>query len=67
MGKGTPRDPYTVKHLNAWLDEQINGDTRRDLVRDAMWALVDTDPEYYGAQSWWLVYDRAGCDRIPLY
>lgn len=64
---GTVRDPYTVRHLNAWLDEQINGDTRRDLVREKMLALVDDDPEYWGSQSWWLVYERSGCDRIPLY
>jgi hypothetical protein len=58
------RDPYTIKHLNAWLDAEINGDTRRDLVREAMLSVYDTDPEYYGSQSWWNVYDRAKCGRI---
>jgi hypothetical protein len=58
------RDPYTMRHLNAWLEEQINGDTNRDRVKSAMLALFDTDPEYYSSQSWWLVYDRARCARI---
>ena len=59
-----PIDPYTVKHLDAWLDEQISGDTRRDAVRSIMLDFIADDQEYWGAQSWWLVYDRAGCDAF---
>lgn len=58
------RDQYVMRHLDAWLDKEINGDTRRDAVREAMLVVYDTDPEYYGSQSWWNVYDRAKCDRI---
>ena len=57
-------DPYVVKHLNCWLDDQINGDTRRERVRNTMLAFIAEDPEYWGSQSWWLVYDRAKCDDI---
>jgi hypothetical protein len=63
-GDEMKRDANTVKHLNAWLDEQIHGDTRRELVREAMLALVDTDPEYCISLGWWHVYDRAKCDQI---
>ena len=52
-------DPYTIKHLDHWLDEQINGDTYRDAIRSAMLEFIAGDPEYWGSQSWWLVYDRA--------
>ena len=55
------RDPYMLRHLDAWLDREVHGDACREKVRKAMLALVDTDPEYYGAQSWTLVFDRAGC------
>jgi hypothetical protein len=64
MSTEITRDPYTVRHLNAWLEQQINGDAFRERVREAMLALVDTDPEYYGSQSWWLVFDRSGCQEI---
>jgi hypothetical protein len=57
-------DRYTTKHLDAWLAEQINGDTLRTKVREAMLAFIADDPEYWGGQSWWLIYDRARCDRI---
>ena len=59
-------DRYTRKHLDCWLDDQINGDSRRDAVRAAMLAFIADDPEYWGSQSWWLVYDRAKCQDIPL-
>ena len=57
-------DPYTRKHLDRWLDDQINGDGRRDAVRAAMLAFIADDPEYWGSQSWWLVYDRAKCQDV---
>ena len=57
-------DTYTVRHLDKWLDEQIHGDTLRAKIRVAMLALIAEDPEYWGAQSWWGVWDRARCDRI---
>ena len=59
-------DRYTRKHLDCWLDSQINGDSRRDTVRAAMLAFIADDPEYWGSQSWWLVYDRAKCQDIPI-
>ena len=58
------RDRYTIRHLDAWLDEQIHRDTLRASVRAAMLAFIADDPEYWGSQSWWLVYDRAECGRI---
>lgn len=57
-------DRYTIRHLDTWLAEQINGDSLRTSVRAAMLAFISDDPEYWGAQSWWLVYDRAGCASL---
>ena len=57
-------DPYTLRHLDAWLDQQIEGDACRAEVRAAMLALVEQDPEYWGAQSWWNVFDRVKGERI---
>jgi hypothetical protein len=57
-------DPYVLKHLDAWLDREIDGDTCRSEVRAAMLGLVEQDPEYWGSQSWWNVFDRVGGDRI---
>jgi hypothetical protein len=57
-------DAYTVRHLDAWLDEQIHGDTQRAAIRERMIAFISDDPEYWGAQSWWNVYDRAKCAQI---
>jgi hypothetical protein len=59
-------DTYTIRHLDAWLDREISGDKLRGMVRDAMIAFISDDPEYWGSQSWWNVYDRARCDRIVL-
>lgn len=57
-------DRYTVRHLDAWLDEQISGDNLRAAVRASMLAFIADDPEYWGAQSWWNVFDHAKCGRI---
>jgi hypothetical protein len=57
-------DAYTLRHLDAWLDRQVDGDACRAEVRGAMLELVETDPEYWGAQSWWNVFDRARCQQI---
>jgi len=57
-------DPYTIKHLDAWLDEQVGGDTLRAQVRARVLSFIADDPEYWGSQSWWLVYDRANCQDI---
>ncbi len=57
-------DTYTLRHLDAWLDAQIQGDTARKQVREHMISFISDDPEYWGSQSWWLVYDRAQCDRL---
>lgn len=58
------RDPYTMKHLNTWLDSEINGDTCREEVKTAMLSLYDDDPEYWGSQSWWNLFYRVKADRI---
>lgn len=57
-------DPYTIRHLDAWLDRQISGDARREVIRATMLAFIADDPEYWGAQSWWNVFDHAKCDRL---
>jgi hypothetical protein len=57
-------DAYTIKHLDQWLDAQIDGDTMRVKVREKMLSFIASDPEYWGSQSWWNVWDRAGCDRL---
>lgn len=59
-------DSYTIKHLDHWLEEQINGDSHRAAIRATMLAFIADDPEYWGCQSWWLVYDRAKCEDIVL-
>ena len=57
-------DPYTIDHLDKWLDAQINGDTVREKIRAAMLSFISDDPEYWSAQEWWNVFDRAKCNRI---
>jgi hypothetical protein len=59
-----PIDPYTIHHLDVWLDAQISGDTLRAAIRNRMLEFIADDPEYWGAQAWWLIYDRADCRRI---
>lgn len=58
------RDSFTMRHLAAWLNEQVNGDTCREECRDAMLTIYDDDPEYWMSQSWSNLFDRAQCDRI---
>jgi hypothetical protein len=60
----TAIDPYTLRHLDAWLEHEVRGDSCRDEVRTAMLELLTDDPEYWSSQGWWNVYDRAKCDRI---
>ena len=61
---GKSRDAYTMRHLDAWLDSEVNGDTCREEVRTAMLSLYDDDPEYWDSQSWWNLFYRTQCDRI---
>lgn len=63
MTTETERDRYTMNSLETWL-EQVNGDSLREQVREAMLAVLDTDPDYYGSQSWELIHDRAKCNRL---
>ena len=58
------RDPYTMKHLAAWLDSYVDGDDCREAVKAAMLEVYDDDPEYWSSQSWPNLFDRAKCDRI---
>jgi hypothetical protein len=57
-------DRYVLRHLDTWLDHEIDHDIRREKTREAMLALIAEDQEYWGSQSWWLVYDHAKCDRF---
>jgi len=62
------RDAYTMRHLEAWLDSQVNGDSCRDECRTAMLAIYDDDPEYWSGQSWPNLFDRAKCwDTVRRY
>lgn len=58
-------DSYTLSHLDAWLVAQINGDTQRAAIRDRMVSFAESDDaEYWSAQGWWNLYDRADCDQL---
>lgn len=57
-------DRFTVRHLDTWLDRHVNGDTCRLAVKAAMLAVYLDDPEYWSAQAWTNLYDRAKCERI---
>jgi hypothetical protein len=62
------RDPYTMRHLNTWLNEQVNGDTCREECQAAMLVIFDDDPEYWSGQSWPNLFDRAKCwDIVRRY
>ncbi len=61
---GVERDPYAMKHLNTWLDHEIDGDDHREKVKACMLKMFDEDPEYWSGQSWWNLYDRAGCQKF---
>jgi hypothetical protein len=54
-------DAWTLRHLDAWLDSFVNGDTAREKVRERMLAFAADDPEYWSAQGWPNLYDRAKC------
>jgi len=53
------RDAFTMRHLDTWLDANINGDTCRAEVKGAMLTIYDDDPEYWSGQAWSNLYDRA--------
>lgn len=68
MATQIQRDAYTMRHLAAWLDSQVNGDTCREECRDAMLHVYDDDPEYWMSQSWPNLFDRAKCwDIVRKY
>jgi hypothetical protein len=46
-----------MAHLDRWLELQFSGDEDIPLIRDAMVACYECDPEFYGAHGWWRVYD----------
>jgi hypothetical protein len=52
-------DKSTRAHLNAWLEREFSGDEDVPLLRDAMVACYERDPEFYGSAGWWRVYDVA--------
>ena len=53
-------DDFTLQHLRAWLANYVQ-DERREVCESAMLAFIADDPEYWTAQSWTTVYDRAEC------
>lgn len=57
-------DAATLKHLDAWLADQFNGDQYRAQVRETMLSYAQDDIEYWSAQSWWKLFDHANCERI---
>lgn len=57
-------DSYTIKHLDAWLEHQVNGDSCRAEVRASMLKLAEDDAEYWSSQGWWNLFDRANCSDI---
>lgn len=60
-------DPFTLKHLRAWLLKQVEDEDRRERVEVAMLAVVSEDPTYWGGKSWWEVYDRIGGHGFGIY
>lgn len=57
-------DAWTLKHLDAWLDKEVYGDTCRAETRAAMLKQAEIDAEWYSNQSWWKLYDDAKCEQI---
>ncbi len=57
-------DAGTLKHLDAWLDEQFGGDTYRLQIRCTMLTFAADDVEYWSCQSWWNLFDHAKCNLI---
>ena len=57
-------DGATLRHLDRWLERDIDGEDCRDAVKIAMLAYAADDPEYWSAQSWPNLFDHAKCDRI---
>lgn len=53
-----------LQNLDHWLEREIHGDECREKVRAAMIKLISPDPEYWGSQRWWNVFDHAKCDRL---
>ncbi len=54
-------DPYTVRHLDAWLEREVH-ENERDAIRAYMLQTVAEDEEYWSAQGWFRVYDHARRD-----
>ncbi len=59
-------DRSTLAHLQAWLDEQIHGDSLREMVKVRMLNFSMEDPEYWSGQSYWNLYDHAKCDELSV-
>ena len=57
-------DPWTLRHLDQWLDRYVDGDDCRAEVKAAMLAYAADDSEYWPAQGWTNLFDRARADRI---
>lgn len=57
-------DAWTLRHLDAWLNTEIHGDTCRAEVRTAMLEQAKKAPEDYSNQSYWRLFDDAGCEDI---
>ncbi len=57
-------DTYTMRDLNMWLDQNVQGDKVREAVKTAMVKLIASNEEYYGSQQFSLTFDQAKCSRI---
>ena len=51
--------PSFRRDLDQWLEQAVNGDTRRKKVKAAMLKLIDTDPEYWWGQEFTNTFDHA--------
>lgn len=58
-------DNFTHSHLVAWLHREFSDeviDYHNMLPR--MVAVFESDPEYYGRQSWQITFDATGISRV---
>ena len=59
-----PADDWTKKHLRNWLSGEFTDVAiEENQMYERMLAVYNDDPEFYGNQSWWTVFDAAGISR----
>lgn len=57
-------DAWLLRLMDAWLEENVHGDTARSQVRAAMLSKAEEDPEDWSGQCFSNLYDHAKCHRI---